>query len=234
MESVMESTSYIMKQDLVEKGWTKTLIAKFAGNPDKFKRHSGYKNPLCLYDSDRISLIESMDEFREALELSVLRRKKVQETKKINKEKAWSEKQSFLESKIKTIIDDYSNIAIDVKSIPVEDIEVAALQSYNHWVNDKIDYFLRKHDSRWEEFFEETVCTNRMAVNFIRHRLTNYEDEIDALRRLSNSFDGFAIPFPEHRQCYKLLKTATIRAIAEKYPKFATECCRQIAIMEEE
>jgi len=230
----MESTSYIMKQDLVEKGWTKTLIAKFAGNPDKFKRHSGYKNPLCLYDSDRISSIESMDEFREALEFSVLRRKKVQETKKINKEKAWSEKQSFLESKIKTIIDDYSNIAIDVKSIPVEDIEVAALQSYNHWVNDKIDYFLRKHDSRWEEFFEETVCTNRMAVNFIRHRLTNYEDEIDALSRLSNSFDDFAIPFPEHRQCYKLLKTATIRAIAEKYPKFATECCRQIAIMEEE
>ena len=234
MESVMESTSYIMKQDLVEKGWTKTLIAKFAGNPDKFKRHSGYKNLLCLYDSDRISSIESTNEFREALEFSVLRRKQVQETKKTNKEKAWSERKLFLESKIKTIIEDYSNIDIDVYLVPVEGVEVAALQDWNDRVNEKIDYFLRKHDSRWEDFFEETVCTSRMAVNFIRHRLTNYEDEIDALRRLSNSFDDFAIPFPEHRQCYKLLKTATIRAIAEKYPKFSTECCRQIAIMEEE
>lgn len=143
-------------------------------------------------------------------------------------------KQIFLESKIKTIVSDYSKIDIDVRLVPVEGIEVAALQDWNDWVNDRIDYFLRKHDLRWEDFSEETVCTNRMAVNYIRHRLTNYEDKLGFLNGLSSSLQEFGIVFSEHHLCYKLLKTATNRAIADKYPKFSNECYRQISIMEEE
>lgn len=230
----MESVDYILKQDLIEKGWTRSLIDKFAGNPDKFRRHVGHKNQLCLYNSKRISSIEESKEFREALELSVARRKKIQETKKTNTEKTLTAKQIFLESKIKTIVSDYSNIDIDVRLVPVEGIEVAALQDWNDWVNDRIDYFLRKHDLRWEDFSEETVCTNRMAVNYIRHRLTNYEDKLGFLNGLSSSLQEFGIVFSEYHLCYKLLKTATNRAIADQYPKFSNECYRQISIMEEE
>lgn len=58
---------------------------------------------------------------------------------------------------------------------------------------------------------------NRWCVNYIRHQLTTYDNELYNLIGKIGRDDA-----------YENFKKAVLEKIAEKYPKYADECKRQI------
>lgn len=68
----------------------------------------------------------------------------------------------------------------------------AAIQWRKDGTSDSIDYVFRNHGPKGEDCFEEAVCANGMAFNFVRHNLKNYEYALNVLRCncWQNTFDN--------------------------------------------
>lgn len=60
----------------------------------------------------------------------------------------------------------------------------------------------------------------RLCVNFLRHELSSYDTNRDAIRRLTSD------PATAH-EAGAIIKARTLQAIAETYPQLYPECRRQ-------
>jgi len=197
---------YKCKTDLLKSGWSSSMIEKLYGKPDKTKRNSFYYNgpPISLYLITKIEMIEKTEEY------------------KLLKEKF--DKRS---SKIKLSIDKQKKDFLNQISnnITIESIEEQIKNSYSYKhsyvVNDAIESYNNFH-SYFDDF--EIVSINsdkdfleRITVNYIRHNLTNYEDE------LLKTFNKFG-----KHEVINLIKYNVLIAISNVYPHLKDECKRQI------
>lgn len=159
---------YITVTGLIEKrGWTRGMASKLLKNIDyKLVDNPYYKcaTPMTLYFLKDIKRIEKTKKFKELQQ-------------KANKRKESSKK--AVETKKKNIV-----LLADTFSITVERISLDDLRNYT--LNAKQNWYNLLQSNRYYEYplnaysaHEEDV--ERWMVNYIRHNLSNYDEELEAL-----------------------------------------------------
>ena len=104
---------------------------------------------------------------------------------------------------------------ISVQRIDIDKLRQKTLDTKQNWYD-----FQANLRWDWDRYYtayeadEETV--ERWMVNYIRHRLTKYEDTLDSYTGKTGKQDA-----------YMLYSTAVLEKIAEVYPELADECKRQ-------
>jgi len=210
----MSRDAYCSVPDLRKRGWTPALIARFLPTPDDTWPNPHYRKaaPMKAYLADRVSAIEQSPEF------AALRARA--EARKRASARGVGTKRAKLAEWV-------AGLTIPV---PVLDRDVLIREACEYY-NARGD---RRPARRWgdpgaeEEWGEAYVWRpaspgsdpwflNRIVVNYLRHRLTDYEA---VLRRTVGKVG--------RRAAYAAIKGKVLGAIAGAYPWLA-EACRDAA-----
>lgn len=200
---------YLSTQQLEQRGWTKTLIKKFLGEPDDVEHFKKY-GCRYFYLISRVEAVERTDEFRNLLAAAAARRAS-------GKLSAETRKRNYLRYL-------RYEMPVRVKAYLPEKVLLDAIDSYNR----------RRQDRAWrryergvdDEFDIETrpagtdsdkAFLDRITVNYIRHHLTRYENMLASLHGKT-----------AQEEAAKIIQTRIFEAVIEAYPAYRQECERQM------
>jgi len=189
---------YLSRGKLKERGWTDGIIKKFMPLCDKEKKNPYYASasPMKLYLLERVKQIENTDKFKKELIKSQPRKKASHKA---------------VETKLKKIRDYIKNLKIIVKKIPIDSIQKKAIRDYNDFKEAiEIEYQKATINS-------DTLFLNRICVNYIRHNLTIYENELEKIFGKVGS-----------KEAYRLLNEEIYSVISSTYPTLSDECITQL------
>lgn len=198
----MENEATITQTALLEKGWTKALIEKFLPKPS-LKKNPMYAcaSPMKLWNISDVETAEKTEAFCAALEKAKVRRSAA---KKVAKAKA-----DKLDDEIKNIV-----AQTHIRKIQTDKLEKLAITAKQKWYDqvsfNRLDGEIR--DARGAN--QQTM--DRWVVNYIRHNLVEYDTVLYSIRGRV----GVVAAYPN-------FKNAILDKIAEAYPEYKKECCRQ-------
>lgn len=159
------SGQYLTKTELCKR-WSQSLIDKYFPICSEEKPNPQYKcgSPMQLYDIAKVRYIESKDAFKEDL-------KKVLKRKIAALERAKKKREELMM---------YANgVQIEIPDLRKEKLIEKACNHYNWWNSLKKFSFggcNRATPSSDESFLK------RITMNYLRHKCTCYEDELEKFR----------------------------------------------------
>lgn len=194
MSSNINLPQWFMTSALKGRGWTDGLIKRFLPEPDETKINWHYKSgpPVRLYAIERVTAIEQSAEFQEAIKAGTARRQgaaKAVETKR-------RKMQEYLES-----------VVIEVPELDDEELLREAIAHYN--AGNPGDLGASTGSNR--------AFLDRITVNYLRHMLTRYEEELEAIGGRVGAKDA-----------YLEISAKVFDAISDVYPYLGSECRRQM------
>lgn len=200
---ISDDPIWITQTTLLSWGWTKSLIEQFLPEP-LLKPNPMYKTapPSKNWDSDEVRQIMLTPEFKEARERAARRG--------TGAAKAVQTKRNRLMEQVQQKI---RGISVDA-SYTDEELVKSAIADRQAWYN-----YIAMERGRWydgEAADADEATVRRWVVNFIRHNLTDYDDDLYGLAGKVGCHEG-----------YRKYKNAVLDRIAEAYPKYVDECCRQ-------
>jgi hypothetical protein len=184
----------IGRPKLKERGWTDGLIKKFLPRPYKTEENSYYKSgpPQKLYLLSRVEKIEQSPEFLEAKEQTMKRQ--------ASSQKAVETKREKLEQYLETVV-------IEVPVLDEAELLSAACKEFN--ADGTSDSYASPHSGQ--------AFLDRITVNYLRHQLTRYEEELEAIAGKVGAQDAYLTIFRK-----------VIEAIGDAYPRLKAECDLQL------
>ena len=198
-----EKTPMITKSRLKsERGWTDKLLKTFLPAPDLTKPNLHYKSgpPMLLFAIEKIDAIEQTEEFKKA----------VAETAK-RKEGA----KKAVETKLGQLRNWLNAVQVDISDFDRDKLIERACKHYNEMQKDRMD--------EWQDVYGKEATADsdpkfleRICVNYLRHRLTRYEQLLDEM----SGKVGFA-------EGYKEIRRKIFAKISERHEWLADECKRQ-------
>jgi len=164
-EEYKRKSDHYTQTDLIkERGWTRTAIKRFLGEPDLIKPNTYYKSaaPMNLYLKERVHKTELTDEYREYIASVAKKREALKESVE--------QRRNQLLEEIKKLIE---KIKINVKTIPYRDIILKAIKGYND--------HKQSTGEMWDLDRFATINSDmdfliRISKNYIRHNLTKYDE----------------------------------------------------------
>ena len=189
----------ITKSDLKSKRkWTDKLIKTYLKKPDLVKRNPIYKcaSDMSLYDLDRILKIESKSAFKLDFEK---RMKRLTSSKKA------------VETKTNKLLSLVKEMEIRIEEMDRDTLYLLMIEQYNNF------HTFHRADYKWISMKTDEATLVRIAVNFVRHNLTSYDQHLYEMY----SKVGKHI-------AYVILITRLYTLIIEKYPYLEEECRRQL------
>lgn len=207
-ESKEEKPKLIYKSTLLKRpGWTLKTLEIFDPRVAKEVPNSHYRSgpKSKLYMLTEIESIEKTEEFQNWVEKNQKRIK--------GAEKA-------VETKIHNLFELIDQMSVKVRY--VGDVLEKAIKTYNRWQEDEFQYF---EDLYGDTDFEvrhlnkksDPDVLERIVVNYIRHKLTNYDRELEKIvGKVGKQFG------------YKKINQKIYDSIKEAYPEYADECDRQL------
>lgn len=193
----MSKENYITKSKLKsDRNWTDSLIKRFLGASDKTAPNSMYNNaaPIQLYLLEKVLKTENTDDFKQA----IIKR----DERKLSSQKA-------VETKKKNLLKYANNIEVKLSVIDDAEHTKKATYHYEQYWADK-----RKHkfvDSTNTDFMD------RIKVNYLRHSLSNYENELYKIHGKTGV-----------EEAVEVIRKKVYSVIAEKYPHLKEECKSQL------
>lgn len=195
-------SSYLTKDQVRARGWTNALIRDFLGNheqvaPKPYSRRAGA--PKCLSSLERVEVAERSEAFVHAFE-------KAKRRSNVAKRVAEAKRERLLQT-----------VEEGLKAHP---IQVPVIE--RHFLIGKAigHYYRRQKAKRWAGCPSIEVLNrrdddfkHRIAVNYLRHCLTDYEERLQEIAGKVGVREG-----------YWLIKRAVLQAIASAYP-FLEEAC---------
>jgi hypothetical protein len=188
-----ETSQYISKAGLKKRGWTDRAIDIYLSQSDKVVKNQRYAKapPMQLYLTSRVVDAENSIEYRRYINKHETNRVGAQKGVATKKERLLKEVQSW------TII---------LKPERAHTITQSAISEYNNY-----------HPDEPASHNHSISFLNRITVNYLRHRLTNYDEKLNALFGKVGKDEA-----------YQLLNQMIYKKIGEQYPELATECKRQL------
>lgn len=188
-------------KDLLARGWTKSIIAKFAGAPDieiPF-RFMGNDVIAKYYSKASIELIEKSDEFIEQFEKS--------KTRKESAVKA-------VETKVNAIIEFAWTVPIEITFQDSSLVKITK-QAIHHYNERQWDF---EHcDAIFANVNSDKKFLARITVNYLRHCRSTYDNSLE--------YYSGKVGVDE---AYCIIKTRILSAIANVFPDLAEECNNQM------
>lgn len=176
------------------RGWSESLVRKLLGDPDEnaCNPHFICAAPQRLYLRTRVKKVEASAAFKAEIAKVRKRRRKA---KRVSKER----RRKFLEE-----------VSTNIKfKVPVLEEAELIRRACDHY-NASDSEFLASPKSS-QEFLD------RICVNYLRHCLTDYDEQLDKLRG--------QVGVDEARL---IVQEAVYYAIWESYPHLTEECDRQL------
>ena len=206
--NAVPDTEFVSKSTLKSRGWTDKSIESFLKKPDKTTKNPYYTSasPMKLYLTSRVLVAEQSGEY--------IAFQKVSNKRKASSLKATQTKKKQLLQRIKEC-----RIELERKS-PTE-VKQDAIVSYNDF----------KEQMLWEREHEYTPATensddeflNRITVNYLRHNLSNYDDQLAAIFGRVGVGDAYAILnekiYAKIAETYPHLREETEKQLKRKLPK---------------
>lgn len=183
--------SFIDRKTLLSReNWSKAAISKFRLQEVKSKATRRNKTVARYYHLGQVIKVEKSDEFNKFID-------ELQQRKNFLK--------NLLENK-NQLFDFIDSIKINVKK--VNNVRKLAVDAYNRrYMKEKSDYIMLCHDSPF---------IDRLTVNYIRHNLTSYNENLLELLRKDKS-----------RYAYKLFLKRLYGRIKQVYPDYSLDCDNQ-------
>lgn len=197
----------LTKTDVKARGWTDALIHKFLGDPDGTARNPRYRQkgaPVLLFLKRRVEAAETSEEFKTEMQKTVKRR---------------AGAKAGVKTKRENIIRHFESLEIRLTGSPLEDVRREAKEAYDKRGprGRSIRRDSSDEDDEFDEFggLQETDAdfSDRITVNYLRHKCTNYEAE------LKRKFGQVA-----REEWYPLFKKRVLDAIASRYPDLKEAC----------
>lgn len=196
----MAKTDYIKEKKHIatatikkDRGWTELLIRRFLKAPDLIVDNPHYKSasPMRLYLIEKIEAIEATPEFKIMMESANGRKKKANQA---------------VDTKRNKILAYVSNLKIDVPEMPEDELRKKAVKSYNDFKEQRA---MERDDFEFEPATVDAddAFLNRISLNYLRHRCTRYEKELNQI------FGKVGVD-----DAYVILKEKINNSILEKYP----------------
>ena len=148
---------YIYANTIVtERKWTKTLIQKFLGEPDKYVSNPHYRSSpqAKLYKTERVKEVEGTEEFQKAFAAS----RKMSESRKKSAEKQKQE-----------ILDEWSDYSVSLSELDEDTLYQVAIDAYN-------DHQCAIDSCEFASLNSDRSFLDRIAVNYLRHECCDYEE----------------------------------------------------------
>ena len=187
--------NYYTLSDIRKLGFTDLVIEKLNITPNDTKPNPrNRKNPIKLFSKGIIDTLVVSPEFIELFNKSTNRRLGAIKSK---------------DTKTEKLLNGVKNLKVYVRI--VKDVENLAINSYMERNREFVIY----------DFNEDFV--KRITVNYIRHELTSYEDDLD-----------FIFGKVGKTKAYKYINEIIYKSIKSAYPKYSDECDRQLKIKTEE
>jgi hypothetical protein len=188
----------LTKSGLKERGWTESLIKSFLPEPDQIMRNPVFRKaaPMQLYSIDRVAEVEKLPEFQTA------------------QQKALQKRQVGLQVADRRRSDTIASAkALPSPRLPALDREKLTARAVSHY------------NRLWEERGTDKFATidsdlaflRRISVNYVRHMLTDYERNLNALFGQIGKAEAIT-----------LVRKKVLQAIGEAYPWLAGEAKRQM------
>ena len=202
-------SDYITPSSLVsDHNWTKSMIVKLLGEPDKLSVNPRYRSaaPMRLYSLARVADAEKTPEYANLWQKAKKRKETGKKVGAMLSARAAANRQAIVEW---------------FKALPVVirwkgTVNGARKKGEKHALDLRIQRDLDRGDySRMDYCGEPSLNTiNRWAVNLIRHEWSNYDDLLDMLveRCTSQSCE---------LECYEIVKAKVNAAILAKWPELA-------------
>lgn len=164
-----DNNDYIILATLKKRGWTDSMIKKLALTPDKLVRNPRYKKAasMKIFSLQKVERLERTELFNMLLAKSRKRKKsaaKAVETKRTNLF-------SYVES-----------VPIIIKYIPEPQVTTDAIESYNYWQSRRPSIVKGKNSFVPANMESDDFFINRIRSNYIRHKLTNYDEILKVIK----------------------------------------------------
>jgi hypothetical protein len=172
------------------------MVRDLLGEPDRTARNPRYRGgpPMRLYDIDRVVRVEATPEW-EARRAASKRRQAVAVR--------------ATEAQRERLLREVESTSITVPRLPLDDVMRRGVASW------------RDRQAEFGRYVDGDVppdVAERLAVNYLRHELTAYDDHLAALyRRVGKD------------AAYDAINEKVYEAISRAYPELAKECDRQVA-----
>lgn len=212
MKTDKQGIVHLSEAEIVERGWTKSGVTKFLGDPDWRPSFRAYGQTLQwrLYREDRVLSMEGTDEWkiwrvksekrRESARVSALAKVAAHEARVQQDEE--EERQRELE-----YLEEVKTIKVSFIGGKLPDLEQLRVLGEKHWVPAPYS----------DPSFKETEAehSDRVTVNYLRHHRTNY-DEILYEYNLNDA--GYA-----------LISKKVHALIADRFPELKESCDQRVA-----
>lgn len=211
MKTDKQGIVHLSEVEIVERGWTKSGVAKFLGDPDWRPTFRAYGKTLQwrLYREDRVLAMELTDEWK-VWRVKSEKRRQAAKASALSKVAAHKEKVLQQEEEDQRLLHEYLE---QIKTINVfftggklPDLNELRVLGENHWVP----------APNSDPSFKETSAehSDRVTVNYLRHHRTNY-DEILYEYNLDDA--GYAI-----------ISKKVHALIANKFPELKDSCEKRV------
>lgn len=161
---------FITGTGLIEKrGWTSSMIVKLTKKLEcKIVDNPYYRNarPMTLYYLKDIKRIEKTKKFKELKEKADKRRESAK--KAVN-------------TKIKKVVQLADTFSVTVERIDLKELEDETLAAKQDWYD--IQQFNRDSYYFRNAYLAPKEDVERWKVNYIRHNLSNYDEQLEMLKR---------------------------------------------------
>ncbi len=194
-----EKEETIVQSQLLEIGWTKSMIQKLLPEPE-LRRNPVYRSasPMKVWKKSVVEDVMQTEEFARLCEKAKRRSKSALKAVEKKRENLMKDTMQKLQT-------------MSVKILPEDELIERTLEEKQEWYAFHDDFEIIRVETIAVEVLE------RWIVNFIRHNLVEYDESLYELRgRVGKS------------ETYIAFKIGILSKIAEAYPQHADECERQI------
>ena len=162
MDKNKKKIEYWSKSTLLSRGWTEKTIDELLP-PPKLKDNPHYKcaSPMQLWEQKVVKQKERTKKFKESAEKKAKRRESSLKA---------------VATKIENTMSLLPTFSLEVERVSLEDLRQWTLNAKWYWYMDTDQY--ERADS---VFFADEETILRWEINFIRHNLSNYDDELEKL-----------------------------------------------------
>ena len=191
-----------------EYGFTDKLIEEFLKEPDETMPNPYSKRaaPMKLYKVKRVERIVKTKKFQKAFEKTLVRKISAKKSVETKKNKTLDE----IKKKIKKIKVEL----LDVSDDKLRDLAIDNVIEFKRYINELHGNY---DGMEFEARFADDATIDRWTVNYIRHNLTKYDDDLYNMKGKVG-----------RHEVYIIYKEAVLNKIAEVYPKYKDECNRQL------
>lgn len=204
MMKIKAKVGYCSKTGLKYRGWTDKAIELFLGAPDKEGINPHYRSgpKVKLYLLSRVVAAEGSDSYKQFLAENLSKRESAQKAVETKRAKLF---EYVNMCKIHVVVRDFQKVVAE------------AIEAYN-WHKFDVSQHYGHDDYKPATEKSDKEFLDRITVNYLRHNLSQYDDELAELFGKVGT-----------EEAYKILNKRIYSEIAKAYPNLRAECEKQLA-----